>query len=346
MQLIGRLTSRESELTFMELMEILSVEHDLCTASDIIKSYCLRTHSLDIQKKGMEFLYINGYHKELKQLIEKNSTSPHQSIRKWAEVYQIICDRKLEKDPPHIIIRRLDQVRTNDPNLIAVIEVSKVSSFIDMHRFAELGDFLDKYERWFNEIEDSAFLAFLQVRLDLILMYYYLSRNLVILSRRCADRLLSRNNISPFIKLSVHSHLGFSYLFDSYLESMTHMQKALQIAKEHEFTRIIHIFKNKNIPFIAAHFKQVDNMTTTDKSEQAHIEMARGKNERAIEILSEMPLDTPFKLYYMGRAKQDKELLALSASQFIEKRSDYFFSRLPLNELASMSSRNDSNVLS
>lgn len=321
----------------MELMEILSIEHDICTAAQLMKDYCLRTSSLDIQKKGMEFLYMNGYGQELMKLIEKNRMSHHPSNREWAEVYQIIVDRKLDKHPPQKIIERFNQIKTSDPELIAIIEISKVSSYVDMHRFAELGDFLDKYEQWFIQIEDQAFLSYLQIRLDLILMYHYLSRNLVILSRRCANRLLNRKNISPYIRLSAHTHLGFSYLFDSYAASMTHMQKALQIAKEHDYKRAINVFKNRNIPFIAAHFKQVDNMTTNDKSEQAHIEIAKGNNKRAIEILSEIPLDTPFKLYYMGKAKQDEDLLHEAAIQFIEKRSDHFFSRLPLNELAFLS---------
>jgi hypothetical protein len=317
-------------------MEILTIEHDSKTALQLTKDYCLRSSSLDIQKKGMEFLYMNGYCPELTKMIEKNKKSDNPSNQTWGEVYQAVFDRKAGTVPPQVIIQKLDKIETDEPELISIIEISKVICYVEMHMFSALADFLDHYQQWFSQVKDPAFLSYLNIRLELLLMYYYLSKNLVILSRRSANRLLHEDHISPYIKVSAHTHLGFSYMFDSYAQTMTHMQKAMQIAYDNNYDRVIDVFKNRNIPFIAAHFNQADNITSNDKSEQAHLEIAKGNHERAIEILNELPLDTPFQLYYMGKAKQDKKLLCHASNQFIEQRSDYFFSRLPLSELAKM----------
>lgn len=330
---MSSLVSKQSELSFAALVEILSIEHDSKTVTELVKGYCLRSSSLDIQKKGMEFLYMNGYVTELRILIEKNSKSDHLSNRNWAAVYQTMLDRKMEVYPPHEIISRLERIETNEPELKCLIKIGKVSCYVDMRMFEELGNFLDVYEQWFEQVEDQAILSYLKIRHELIMMFYYFTRNLPILARRYALSLLHNAATCPYIKLVAHTQLGFSYLFESYFEAMNHMQQALKVAMENNYSNATYVLKNQNIPFIAAHFGQVENMKTENKSEQAHIELARGNNRKAIEILSDLPLNSPFELYYMGRAKQDRKLLIESAHHFIEKRSDYFFCRLPLNEL-------------
>lgn len=336
MQLISNFVSQQGDLSFSNLMEILAIEHDSKTSLQLAKDYFFRSTSFDIQKKGMEFLYMNGHCLELRKMIARNRNSGNSSNQKWAKVYQIVFDRKAGNFPPQTIIKQLDAIETDEPELISIIEITKVSCYVDMHMFSALADFLDQYHKWFNQVRDQAFLSYLNIRIELLLMYYYLSKNLVILARRSANRLLKEESISPYLKISAHTHLGFSYLFESYAETMTHMQQAMQIACDNHYDEVIDVFKNRNIPFVAAHFNQADHITSNDKSEQAHLEIARGNNERAIEILNELPLDTPFQLYYMGKAKQDKELLCRASNQFIEQSSDYFFCRLPLSELGRM----------
>jgi hypothetical protein len=117
---------------------------------------------------------------------------------------------------------------------------------------------------------------------------------------------------------------------------MQNLQQALQIAKKHDLTNVIRLVEQNTIPFLSAHYNKPEGITTVDQSEQAHLEIAKGNNEKAIKILRELPHDSPFVMYYLGKAKQDKDLLLQSYSYFIEKRSDYFFSRLPLNILKNM----------
>lgn len=327
---------KQRELTFEQLKEVLSIEHDPQIVTELMKDYCLRSLSPDIQKKGMEFLYMNGYDQELEILIKKNRQHADLSNTQWAAVYQLILDRKMERYPPDQIIQILDQITTTDAALICVIEITKVSSYVDMQKFSELGEFLEVYQRWFDRISDQSFLAFLNIRLDQIMMSYYLTRNELILARRYAYRLLNHAENTQRTKLIAHTQLGFSYLFEDYFQAMFHMQEALQVAHENNFKKSVYAIKNNNIPFICAHFNQVERVTTEDRSEQAHIEIAKGNNQNAIEILSDLQIDSPFRMYYMGRAKQDKDLLMRSVKSFVEERGDYFFSQLPLREICKM----------
>lgn len=169
-----------------------------------------------------------------------------------------------------------------------------------------------------------------------MLLTYYLLRNEVIMARKYAYRALNQT-CSEGLKVDIHNSLGLSYTFDTYFQGMHHLKEALKIAKKHNLTNKIYALENFNIPFLAANFNKVDQISTADKSELAHIEIVKGNYSNAVEMLNELSTDSPFALYYMGVAKQDKEILTRSYHSFIEERSDYFFSKLPLRALRRMS---------
>jgi len=327
--------SNKEELTLAELMEVLTQEHDNETVKEMIRKYCMQSTSLDIQKKGMEFLYIHGYYNELKQLINKNKESDHASNRLWAKVYQITIDRRFGSFTPHESLQQIKQIHTEEPELRCIVEFSRVTIYYDLNQFNKIGNFLDIQHELFGAVQDRLLLSYFKIRLNQILMTYYLMRNEIIMARKYGYRVLNQS-FSVGSKVSTHVKLGLSYTFDTYFQGMHHLQQALQIAKDHNLLNIIRLIEQNSIPFLSAHFNKPEGITTTDKSEQAHLEIAKGNNEKAIEILSELPLDSPFTIYYLGKAKQDKDLLLQSYSYFIEKRSDYFFSRLPLNILRNM----------
>ena len=109
--------SNKEELTLEELMEVLTQEHDDETVNQMVKKYCMESESLDIMKKSMEFLYLHGYYKELKELINKNKTSENASNRLWAKVYQINVDRRFGSFTPHESIEQIKKIHTEEPEL-------------------------------------------------------------------------------------------------------------------------------------------------------------------------------------------------------------------------------------
>ncbi|SEP73917.1 hypothetical protein SAMN05216232_0739 [Virgibacillus subterraneus] len=324
-----------NQYTLEQVLQVLKQEHDEQTANRLARNFCLQTTSNEISKKGMEFLYMNGYYHDLQKLINKNKVSDCISNQKWAAVYQVTIDRKYKRYSPSETIKQLGNIVTDEPALQCLIEFVKINIYHSMNDYSQFGNSLEKQQYLFEKIEDRFLLSLFQIRLNQSLFVFYLIRNEVIMARKYAFRVLN-DTTCPKTKINVHTNLGFSYLFDTYFQGMYHMSEALKIAKKNDLQTDVAVTEQRNIPFLSAHFKKVEGMTTTDKSEQAHIEIAKGNNAKAESILSEVPIDSPFKMYYLGLAKQDKHILLQSYNSFIENRSDYFFSRLPLQSIREM----------
>ncbi|MBM7601244.1 hypothetical protein JOC34_003665 [Virgibacillus halotolerans] len=319
-------------LTLKQLMEILKQKHNHQQVIELMKTYCLELPSLSLMKTGMEFLYINGFYDDLQQLIEKNEQSDNPSNRQWAAIYQLIIDRRMNRYSPHQLLQTINRMNTTETELRCLIEFVKVTAYYDLNQFNQIGNFLHRQQFLMEAIEDSLLVSYFNIRLHHIMLTYYLIRNELIMARKHAFRVLNLTD-NPRTKASIHIKLALSYTFDTYEQGMYHLEEALKISRQNQLDHITHIIKNHNIPFLSAHFNRIEDIITDDKSEQAHIEMVRGNNQKAIEILNELPMDSPFQLYYMGKVKLDRDLLLQSYNLFIQERSDYFFSRLPLLEL-------------
>lgn len=326
----------ENKLSLGQVQLMLFREHNNETALQLMRQFCLQSTSDEIKKKGMEFLYTNGYINDLQLLVNKNRESSNASNREWAEIYQLVVNRKRQSGQySRALAEHLSFYKTDDPELQCVIELLKLACHFDLREFGKVGNFLDKLSDLFDAVEDVQLLFYFNLRLYQNLFIYYWTRNELIMARKYAFRVLNETTNNQTI-VNMHINLGLTYTFDTYFQGMYHLNKASKLAEKYHYQDSLRAIHQQNIPFLSAHFKQVDGIVSDDKSEQAHIEIAKGNYDQAIKLLNEVPIDSPFKLYYLGAAKQDKNILLQSYNQFIEKRSDYFFSRLPLNDLADM----------
>ncbi|TFJ92239.1 AimR family lysis-lysogeny pheromone receptor [Lentibacillus salicampi] len=324
--------SGNNELTLEQILLVLRQEYDERTVQQLVGKFCLEATSDDIRKKGMEFLFTNGRYDDLQRLIIKNKSSESSSNRNWADVYQLTLDRKKRRYSAHDILRSANTMQTDEPELKCLLEFIKTSIYYRWNEYGKLGNIMEKQQNLFEKINDGFLLECFRSRLYHNLFIYYLYRNEVIIARKYAFRILT-HTVNPETKISLHMGLGLSYTYDTYFQAMYHFTEALKIAQKEDLHKIVEIIEQQNIPFISAHFGKVEGVTSTDESEQAHIEIAKGNHAKAEAILNRMEMDSPFKMYYLGVAKQDKSILLQAYNQFIEKRSDYFFSRLPLRVL-------------
>lgn len=328
------------ELQLDQLIMLLTAEYGEQEAKPLILDFCLYALSEDITKYGMEYFYVNGHHDELQVLIDKNSESEKTSNRTWAEVYQLSKDRYFKRNTSEAlcsqdILTKANSIKTDEPALICVIEFLKVGVYNQLGEFEQIGNFLDKQPELFDQIEDQYLRKSFQKRLYENLFLYHWVRNELIVARKYAFQVLNRtSNVNALA--SMHINLGLTYTFDTYHQGMYHFNEALNVAKQHNLHDYIHSVNTHNIPFLSAHFKQVEGITTTDKSELAHIEIAKGNLDEAKKILKQIEINSPFRQYYLGLATRDRSILLQSYRHFIERRSDYFFSRLPLNAIKKM----------
>ncbi|WP_077623425.1 AimR family lysis-lysogeny pheromone receptor [Sediminibacillus massiliensis] len=299
---------------------------------NLTRQFCFSSLSDNVQRVGMEFLYLHGYYSDLKKLIVRNKQSVNPINRKWGEVYQLFMDRKENIRPANEILKEIDMIKTNLPDLTCLIRFLKIYLHFDLMQFERFGFYLDKQSELIGEIEDSLLSSFFQLRYDEAHFMYYWRRNQVILARKYAFKALN-TRLCHERKANIHVNLGLSYLFENYFSCIHHLEEAKKIGVQYDLKHIVHAVEQHNLPFVSAHFGYVQGVTTNDPSEQAHLSIAEGNMDKAREILNNLSLESPFRKYYKGLACEDRALLLRSYNEFIIQRSDYFFSRLPLKAL-------------
>lgn len=303
---------------------------------DKITNYLLKTKNDHHKKLGMEFLFINGKYKELQQLIIKNKHTNCPSNIEWAKVYQLML-KALKKDSCTVsTLNKLQRFKTKDPIVEILLEFTFAIIQVKTKSYKFIGSSLDKINHLMTWLTDFFLLKCFRKRIDEIMFHYYWSRNEVILARKLAFTLLNEP-IDVRTKIRLHTNLGLTYIFDTYEQGIYHIQKAFQIAKQNEKASYIHLIQHHTIPFFSACFGKVEGVKTEAISEQAHLALAQGKRRKALKLLQQLNIRTPFQYYYLGLAKQDPNLLEKSYDMFIHERNDYFYSRLPLKALRTYS---------
>src|SRR5699024_9083643 len=199
---IGTL-SRNDEMTLEQIILLLRQEYEEQTVQKLVRNFCLETTSDDISKKGMEYLYMNGYFDDLQRLIIRNKSSESDSNRKWADVYQLTLDRKQMRYSANEILRRANTFQTEEPELKCLLEFIKTSIYFRQNEYGKLGNIMEKQQNLFEKIEDGFLLGFFHTRLYHNLFIYYLVRNEVIIARKYAFRVLTQTN-NPETEISLH----------------------------------------------------------------------------------------------------------------------------------------------
>lgn len=324
--------AKEIKLSLGEFINITSREHSKQAVIELTREFILTSSSREINKKGMEFFYMHGLYDDLRLLIKINKGYTEQSSQNWAQMYQLLLDRLFKQYVPLDLLEQISRINTNEADLNCLQGLAKIAVYFDIRDYAQAGTQLMAQTSLCEELDDIYLHTSFTTKLYAYLFNYYLIKNELVTARKYAYRALNKHN-SPNTEAQLHAYLGLSYIFDTYFQGMYHLSKALKIAKTHHLTNLIHTLEQRYIPFTCAHFNQTDGIQSTLSAQQAHLAIANGDNARAMEILRHLPEENPFVLYYMGVAAQDKQILMKSYTYFIEKESNYFFSRLPLNAL-------------
>lgn len=333
--MLKSILTNKVELPLGQVIHMLSHEYNEQTVTELTRNYILTSTSSDISKKGLEFLYMNGFYEDLRFLIKKNLNSTSHSNRKWAAVYRLLIGDRYKRYTPQVLLQQLNDLRIAEPELNCVAEFMKITVFFDIKDYERVGSYLATQTQLIKEVEDDFLHSSFNLRLSENLFTYYWIKNELIMARKYAYRALNKTT-SAKVKATIHNNLGLTYVFDTYYQGMYHLSKALNIAQEHHLTDLIHTIEQRDIPFLSAHFNKTDGIESSLNSEQAYIEIAKGNYSKAITLLRDLPMDNPFTLYYKGIATRDKQVLTQAYDYFFEKESNYFYCRLPLRALKKM----------
>ncbi|WP_067841050.1 AimR family lysis-lysogeny pheromone receptor [Amphibacillus sediminis] len=304
--------------------------------SQILRDYFMITKNPYSMCIGLEFLFMHGYYQELNELIKKNiDIHKHNELNQnWANLFKLILAKQHRIYPIDYILKQTQLIKAIDLPLKCLRELFILSIYFDIFEYEIVANKLDHLKVEVQAVQHPLLVQLFGQRLDRILFFYYWKRNEMLLARKHGFSALSE--INNRVQLAnLHVNFSLSYIFDDFESSVYHLEEAYKIATEENITRLIRLIENQNKPFIYAHFNQPGDITTPDKSEQAHLAIARGEFKCAQSLLSEVP-ETPFTKYYLGRAYQDRRILLQAYNDFIEKRSDHFFARLPLVALKNL----------
>lgn len=307
---------------------------------EIMTRLCLETEEPVNQRIALEYLYSNGLYRELSVLIEKNRQSDNKDNQIWAKIYQILCERKrmatkqLKPATPRKYLNVIERLKVEDDNypILLLKGLIYIYTYFDSNQYGKIGTYKMRISEYLSKVRDPLLHELFRMRINEILLVYHWKRNELILSRKYGYDLL--NSLSNKRKIiDVHNILAQGYLFESYEQAYSHVTGALAIAKCIQYERAIYGLTNFTLPFISSYHGETNGITTEDYAEKAHLALANGDRNTCIRLLEKIEEKTPFQVYYLGKAKKDKDLLINSYRRFIEERDDFFYARLSLEAL-------------
>lgn len=311
----------------------LTLEYDDDEVIQLARQFCLVTTNEVNLRVGMQFLYINGFFSDVPILIDKNAHSQNKINQQWAKIFELTMVRRNRSQCYHKITDKIQAIKASDVETEFLLKINLLSLYFDTYQYGYLSDMMEELQSLLIQIDNPALLSLFTLSLDHFTFLHYWKRNEVILARKYGFRLLNQL-YSTKQKAHLHINLSLTYIFDDFDSSLYHLLEARKISRAFNDKRVVDMIDNQNYPFICAHFGYIDKVTAVaDISEQAHLEIAKGNLKKAQALLAGITEVTPFTKYYLGRAHQDRNLLISSYNDFIEKRSDHFFARLPLQAL-------------
>ncbi|QHE53778.1 AimR family lysis-lysogeny pheromone receptor [Pontibacillus sp. HMF3514] len=327
---------RKSNMSLYAIKKILVKMYDEKTAMTLLKDYCMESTTPEARHHGLELMLMNGYYQEFKTLLNINKQSHFEEDRVWAKLYELHYKSLQHKISHSDVLVELKKIPILTEEQRCLHTILKIYSNYEMRRYSVWAYLNEKLSEDLSQMQPSLLLEFYQLRSKEILFRYHWRKNELIIARKYGFTIINHKQISPARMSRVHIILALSYLFDGYDQSMYHLNEALKLAKKFELPAIEKLVKHHNLPFVSAYHGLTEGVETESLAEQAHLAVARGDREKAIEILSTFESLTPFQKYYLGLAKMDKQLLVQSYNSFVSEESHYFYARLPLQALNHM----------
>lgn len=328
----GIINSYLESRTGLELHQFISMvqlSNDESRMIELVKDFCQQSHSNLDNRLALEFFYLHGCHEELTYFIHINKESDNPLNRLYANYYQHMSHASLNRKIDEII-EMTPSILTSDLALQCLHYFLYAEIDITRKQYDRLGYYLNKIQTLLQKIDNPLLATSFNIRTHILLFMYYWKRNELILARKHAYRVLQHPDYS-LQKAKLHIYLGLSYIYEDFEAAIYHIDEATLLAKRLENKEIVNYIADFAKPFICAHFGQIEGVMTTNPIEQAHIEIAKGNQMKAKNILEQLSVETPFTQYYLGLATNEQKYFIHSFEGFMEQRGDHFFAKLPLH---------------
>ncbi|MBM7551994.1 AimR family lysis-lysogeny pheromone receptor [Thalassobacillus pellis] len=324
--------SRLDRIQMEDPSSIYTIYHQLLRelprkiAADRTRDYCMQ--HLRAKKEvpiALEFLYMNGYRADMRMLLEEASMK-----NSYKQLYGLLCDRMFNKRLSIKQLHKIERLRYQDPHLQGLRLFLLVYGYHDCCQFAIMNKYVEEIQDLLYWIRRPLVKYYFQLRLDEVLFQYYWKADMPVVAKKYAYRIL-HSALSYDRQCGVYRDLALCDVFNGYDAAMSHVMAGLELAEEHQLSRLYHVIKENVFPFIAAYHCKTENVTTRNVTESGHLAVAAGNYLEAERIFSTFETLTPFQECYLGVARNDSFALNRAHFRFRKEYCDQFFAKLPMH---------------
>ncbi|PEU05244.1 hypothetical protein CN527_02255 [Bacillus cereus] len=284
----------------------------------------------------------------LNNLVIQEMQSDNKENREWAVMYDLICKRYMGISKGEQLLIELNQkkkcMKLKSVELEILSEVIEMLSAYDQGNFKLMVNKSNMLMDKLNDITDPYLRDSFYYKIKECAIHGYLTACELENLRDIGGDIIKDISISknfPVVEATVYGVLGESYMFceNGYDKALFYLKKALNIFekgsnKQMQMRRTMIL---NTIEFLKIHHKvDLENVHPLHPAEQAYLEIQKENNDLAIEILLKLKEQngelTAFQIYYLGLAKNDRNLLLQSLDKF-ERLGNIFYAQLPKKSL-------------
>ncbi|MFE9082178.1 AimR family lysis-lysogeny pheromone receptor [Bacillus mobilis] len=292
-------------------------------------------------REAMEYLSSRGEFSLLKSVVESEIDSPNKENREWAGVYELILKRYTEKTKPKDFYAMIENKnrRAKTTEMQILTELLLCQALYQNKNYRSLFDRLSEVEKDINDIKNKFIKNSFMIRYKEAVGVISLQRGYAAETRSvCKDVINAYENDISFVipYITAIGKLGESYFFEDYEKAKFFLEKGIALLDD--FSEV-GLLKKKEMFQYTLNFLKMFHLKDTEGLERllgdagmAYFRCRQGNYEEAEQLLMKIERKngklTSFETFYLGLARNDRELLKKSLEMF-EESGNIFYSKLP-----------------
>ncbi|PEP21750.1 hypothetical protein CN566_28520 [Bacillus wiedmannii] len=292
-------------------------------------------------REAMEYLSSRGEFSLLKSVVESEKDSSNKENREWAGVYELILKRYTEKINPKEFYAMIESKnrRAKTMEMQILTELLLCQALYQNKNYRSLFDRLSEVERDISNIKNKFIKNSFIIRYKEAVGVISLQRGYALETRNvCNDVIIAYKNDVSFVipYITAIGKIGESYFFDDYNKAKAFLEKGIALLDD--FSEIGLVKKKEMFQYTLNflkmfHWKDTEGLEKMlGKTGMAYFRCRQGRYEEAEQLLIQIENEngklTSFETFYLGIARNDRELLKKSLEMF-EESGNIFYSKLP-----------------
>ncbi|MEC3159345.1 AimR family lysis-lysogeny pheromone receptor [Bacillus thuringiensis] len=300
------------------------------------------------KKVAMYYLLSHGELDILSELIIKEKNTKN---CEWAIVCELLYLRYSGKLSGDKLLDKFDEATSEFTN--KTLEMEALCGIVMLHvkydqeNYKEMNKLSDELIEKVKGIEDKYLRDFLEFKIQEVIVYGLLTCAEIDKMRKYCYKILNDINSEkffPVFRVTAYGVLGQSYIFTDFKKALFYLEEAIKLIDKGpglQLTARKNLFLN-TIDFLKIYWKvDLNSINPIVKSEEAFLEIQKGNNERALEILMEILKEKgyldAYETFYLALAKGNDKKILSDALYLFEQSQNIFYSFLPKKYLGIMS---------